>query len=518
MLVIEGASALALKLTRPERVLATIPTSRLMSRHDGDLTVVPHRLDEVRVLRNLGISAPSPILHYYNWPGKFVPFAHQKETAAFLTLQQRGLVLNEIGTGKTQSALWAADYLMNIGQAKRVLIISPLSTLERVWADGIFKSLFHRKFVTLYGTASRRKALLNTDAEFFIINHDGFEIIANDSHGMFDVVIVDEAAVLRNPSTRRYKILKRYMDANPDTRLWMMTGTPTPNAPTDAWSLATLVKSPLITKTFGAFRDNTMTKHGLYKWMPRAEAPDIVKNVLQPSIRYTRDECFDLPTTMFQTRKVELTVEQKKAYKQMLNHLVAEPDAGSITAINEAIKVQKLIQIGCGVAYGEGGKYIELDCAPRVAATAEVIEQAGGKVIVFVPLTGTLHMLNAALAKQWPTAVVNGAVPAGQRNEIFRRFQDPSDELRVLVAHPATMAHGLTLTEASTVIWYGPIYSNEQYTQANGRVERIGKHHVTNVVHIEATAIESKLFQRLRDKQQLQGMLLDLIQQMTKEK
>ena len=62
-------------------------------------------------------------------------------------------------------------------------------------------------------------------------------------------------------------------------------------------------------------------------------------------------------------------------------------------------------------------------------------------------------------------------------------------KIKVLIAHPATMAHGLTLTAASTVVWYGPINSNEQYTQANGRVERIGKRHTANVIHIEATQL-----------------------------
>jgi SNF2 family DNA or RNA helicase len=76
------------------------------------------------------------------------------------------------------------------------------------------------------------------------------------------------------------------------------------------------------------------------------------------------------------------------------------------------------------------------------------------------------------------------------------------------------MAHGLTLTAASTVVWYGPINSNEQYTQANGRVERIGKRHTSNVVHIEATQLEYRMYERLKNKQALQGVLLDLIQEM----
>jgi SNF2 family DNA or RNA helicase len=516
VLVIPKAKALALKLKNPARVLETVPTAKAISLRGQTLVTVPHKINEVRNLRALGIAAPSPILHYYDWPGQFTPYEHQQMTAAFLTVNAKCLVLNEIGTGKTQSALWAADYLMKIGDVKKVLILSPLSTLERVWGDAIFKGFYHRKHVVLHGTAARRKRLLDTEADFYIINHDGFNIIAEDLIGKVDLVIVDEAAVLRNPSTSRYKYFKKWMNKNPDTRLWLMTGTPTPNDPTDAWTLSQLVDSPYSTRTYTAFRDQVMMKVGQWRFVPRPESMEIVRNTLQPAIRYTRDECFDLPDTVIQTRKVDLTAEQKQHYTTMMRQLVIELDSedSTISAVNEAVKVQKLVQIACGVAYTDDGQDFEVDCSPRVNAVKEVIEEAGEKVIVFVPLTGTLNMLERELSKRWATAVVNGAVSSKKRNQIFHDFQHSKDP-RVLIAHPATMAHGLTLTSASTVIWYGPITSNEQYVQANGRVERIGKRHVSNVVHIEATDLEHKMYHRLANKQKLQGLLLDLIQQQT---
>ena len=505
-----------MKLNNPNRVLDSIPTAKPYTVRGVPLVVAPHGLDEVRVLRNLGIKAPSPILHYYNWCGQYKPYEHQRQTAAFLTLNHCGLVLNEIGTGKTQSALWAADYLIQTKQIKKVLIISPLSTLERVWADAIFTGFVHRKFVVLHGTSEKRRKLLNTEADFYIINHDGFPIICEEAHGKFDLVIVDEAAVLRNPSTQRFKIFRRWMANNLSARLWLMTGTPTPNDPTDAWALAKLVGSPFCTKTFTAFREQVMMKIGQWKFVPRPESVEIVKHILQPAVRYTRDECFELPDTIIQTRQVELTAEQKKHYSQMLKHFVTEMSAeGTITAVNEAVKIQKLVQIACGVAYGDDGQNIGIDCSPRINLVKEVIEEAGEKVILFVPLTGTLHMLEKELSKHWSVAVVNGEVSSSKRNQIFHDFQHAKTP-HVLIAHPATMAHGLTLTSASTIIWYGPINSNEQYVQANGRIERIGKRQISNVVHIEATDLEHKMYERLKNKQKLQGLLLDLIQQQTK--
>lgn len=514
MLVLPQAKALALKLNSPERVLAAIPTAQRVNIRGQEVVVTPHKVEEVEALNNLGIGAPSPILYHYDWPGRFKPYQHQQDTAAFLTINRKGLVLNEIGTGKTQSALWAADYLIETGAVSKVLIISPLSTLERVWGDAVYMGLPNRRAVVLHGSAERRKKLLRQNADFYVVNHDGFPIIAPDIHGMFDLVIVDEAAVLRNPTTKRFRTFRKWLEKEPKMRLWLMTGTPTPNEPTDAWALAKLIDSPFCTKTYTAFRDQVMMKIGMYKYITRPDAPEIVKHIMQPSVRFTRDECFDLPDTVLQTREVPLTKDQEHHYKQMMKHLMTETGGsdGTITAVNEAVKMMKLIQIACGVAYGEDGNDIELDCTPRVNAVKEVIEEAGGKVIVFVPLTGTLRMLERELSKQWTVSVVNGSVSSTQRDVIFYNFQNATDP-RVLIAHPATMAHGLTLTAASTVIWYGPIPSNEQYTQANGRVERIGKRHVSNVVHIQSTLLEKKVFDRLAGKQKMQGLLLDLIQQ-----
>jgi SNF2 family DNA or RNA helicase len=513
MLVLEQSKALILKLKDPDKVLGVIPTAKQIHVQGQNLVVVPHKPDEVKVLRNIGFKAPAPILHYYDWPGRYQPFKHQRLTSAFLTMYPKCLVLNQIGTGKSHSALWAADYLMKRKQIKKVLILSPLSTLERVWGDAVFLDFPHRKAVVLHGTADRRRRLLKTEADFYIINHDGFSIIANEANKMFDLVIVDEAAVLRNPSTSRFKVFNKWMNNNPQARLWLMTGTPTPNEPTDAWALAKLVNNPNAPTTRALFRDKVMIKVSNYKYIPKPDATEIASSIMQPAIRFTRDDCLDLPPTIFQTRSAKLTKEQQDHYAMMWKHLVTEVNTeGAITAANEAVKIQKLLQIALGTAYGDDGRTITLDCKPRVDAVREVLDEVDGPVILFVPLTNVLRMLEKELSKDYSVAVVNGEVSSSKRNEIFSDFQE-NKKYKVLIAHPATMAHGLTLTAASTVVWYGPINSNEVYTQANGRIERIGKRFSSLVVHIEGTALEHKMYERLRNKQSIQGLLLDMISQ-----
>lgn len=516
-LVLEKRQSVVISPPNLNDVLRVFTDAKVVNVQGQDMVVLPHRLDEVRVLKNLGFDSPSPILHYYNWPGTVIPFQHQKDTSAFLTLNSKALVLNGMGTGKTLSALWAIDYLMTLGEVKRVLIVSPLSTLERVWGDTIFFNFPHRSFTVLHGTAEKRKRLLSLPHDFYIVNHDGLQVISKEliSHDI-DAVIYDEAAVLRNPSTQRFKIFRRFTDTVPLKRLWLMTGTPTPNEPTDAWALARLVRSAgLGGQTYTGFRDTVMMKVAMWQWVPRPEAVEVVRRVLTPATRVSRADCLDLPESLVQTRQAELTPDQKKAYSQMMKQMVADiAKEGSISAVNEAVKMQKLAQIACGVAYGDNG-IIELDCTPRVKLVKEIIEEAGEKVIVFVPLTGTLHMLERELSKVWTVGVVNGEVPASRRNQIFYDFQEKTDP-RILLAHPGTASHGLTLTAATTIIWYGAITSNEQYEQANARINRIGQNKHTNIVHIESTELEHRMFDRLRKKQKLQGILLDLISGDTK--
>jgi len=495
-------------------VTSCIPTARVVNIRGVDITVVPHRVEEVRVLANIGIKAPSPILYNYDWPGRYTPYDHQKRTAAFLTMFRKALVLNQIGTGKTNSALWAADFLMREGIIKTCLIISPLSTLERVWGDTMFKDFHHRKFKILHGTAAKRNKLASEKADFYVVNHDGFPIVSEMLKGKIDLIIVDEATEYRNPSTIRYKFFAKWLDLHPHMFLWLMTGTPTPNEPTDAWALAKLIDSPHLTRTYTGFKDLVMKKIGMWKYVPRVESPEIVKHVLQPSVCFSREDCLDLPETIIQSRQVDLSKEQRTHFDEMMKTFVADANAGSITAVNEAVKLQKLVQIACGVAYGDGGKRIELDCTPRINLVNELIEQAGEKVIIFVPLTGALDMLVRKLGKHWTVAYVDGSVTAAKRNAIFQKFQEEKDP-HVLIAHPGTMAHGLTLTSASSIIWYGPINSNDQYVQANGRVERIGKRTVSNVIQIVSTPLEDRMYKRLENKQKLQGILLELIQQET---
>jgi hypothetical protein len=124
-----------------------------------ELCQTAHILDQVQPNPNLP-KLPSPMLRDYGWPGIHKPFDHQRDTASFLSIRSRGFCFNEAGTGKTSAAIWATDYLMNIGAIKKALVICPLSIMYSAWQDDVFKTAMHRTCGVAYGTSNKRKKIL----------------------------------------------------------------------------------------------------------------------------------------------------------------------------------------------------------------------------------------------------------------------------------------------------------------------------------------------------------------------
>jgi len=183
---------LLLRLRNPAKITTAIPTSKVVGDNE---VLVKWGVDEARVLRNLNVKdVPSPILGMYDWPGRYTPFEHQKTTASFLTMNPRAFCFNEQGTGKTASAIWAADFLMKQGKIKRALIICPLSIMDSAWRTDLFSFAMHRTVDIAHGAKKKRQEIINSDTEFVIINYDGVEIVKDDiANGGFDLIIVDEA-------------------------------------------------------------------------------------------------------------------------------------------------------------------------------------------------------------------------------------------------------------------------------------------------------------------------------------
>lgn len=508
--------ALLLRTSSPQK-FGIIPRSNVVGPVGAGVheVLVYWGLDEVRVLRNLGVEAPSPILRNYTWPARFKPFEHQKDTAAFLTLNRRAFVFNEPGTAKTLSALWAADYLMNLKQVRRVLILCPLSIMDSVWLAEINKSIIHRSACIAHHTqASRRVEMIKGDYEIVIINYDGLKLVADTikEDGTFDLVIVDEANAYKNDRTERWKALNKIL--TPNTMLWMMTGTPAAQSPEDAYGLAKLVNPTNVPRFFSAWRDQVMNRITTFKWVPKKDAKDKVFAALQPAIRYTKAQCTDLPPVLTSARDVPLTPQQVKYYKQIKEQMLAKAAGETITAVNAAAGVNKLLQISSGAVYTDNNEVVEFDCSPRLNVLEEVIEDTDRKVVVFVPYRHSMAVLHDKL-QAWGYGVeqIHGDVTPAKRSMIFKQFQNEST-IRILLIQPQAAAHGVTLTAADTVVFWGPVMSTETYLQCIARADRIGQDstHVT-VIHLQGSELEKRMYTMLEKRIETHNALVELYEE-----
>jgi SNF2 family DNA or RNA helicase len=499
--------ALLLRVKEPGRITTVIPKSRELPNNQ---VVVKWGLDEAQVLKNLRIkNVPSPILGQYDWPGQYRPFDHQRTTAAFLTLHRRAFCFNEQGTGKTGSVIWAADYLMKQSRIKRVLIICPLSIMDSAWRADLFKFAMHRTVDIAHGPADKRRAIIRSHAEFIIINYDGLEIVADEvARGGFDLIVIDEANAYKNAQTKRWKVLNSLVKQ--DTWLWMLTGTPAAQSPVDAYGLAKLVNPSGVPKFFTTFKEMVMAKISQYRWLPKENATTTVFNALQPAIRFTKDECLDLPEMTYVKRRIELTKQQEKYYNLLKSRMIMEADGESITSVNAAVNMNKLLQISCGAVYSDSGEAIEFDIKNRYNVLKEVIDESSQKVLVFVPFKHIIDILTDKLiADGIPTEIIRGDVPANKRTDIFKRFQETPNP-QVLVIQPQSAAHGVTLTAANTVVWWGPTSSLETYAQANARVHRSGQRHPSTVVQLYGSGAEKHVYRLLDSKIDVHTKIVDL--------
>lgn len=511
--VLDSAVKFKAPTEEAEFICKCIEKSEILNTESGlSEVLVNWELPEMERLATLvprDIKVPSPILKEYNWPGLFQPFVHQKETSEFLSLRRRAFCFNEAGTGKTSAAIWAADYLMNKGIIRRVLVICPLSIMFSAWQADLFKTAMHRTCGVAHGSASRRKKVIEGGYDFVVINYDGVGVVQKEiSEGNFDLIIIDEANAYKTTSTQRWKILARILKM--DTYLWMMTGTPASQSPLDAFGLARLVNPSGVPKFVTAWRDKVMQQVTRFKWLPKSTARDAVFNALQPAIRFEKAQCLDLPDVVYQIREVPLTPQAQKFYRDLKKDMLIKAAGEQISTVNAAASLTKLLQISGGAVYTDSGEVVEFDISPRKQALREVLEETKHKVIVFVPYRHTIQVVSNFLTQEgYTNEIISGSVSARERGEIFNRFQTATDP-RVLIIQPQAASHGVTLTAANTVVFWSPVMSVETYLQCIARMDRYGQQNKMTVVHLQGSEVERKVFEMLQNKVDLHDKLVDL--------
>jgi SNF2 family DNA or RNA helicase len=445
---------------------------------------------------------------------------HQLDTAAFLAANGRAYCTSTMRTGKTASAVMAFDFVKGRfktyrGQDLTALVVCPVSVMEGVWARTFRQTCPEMRVRVIRGTADQRRNILKKeDTDVFIINFDGLKLLepqvgAGFRSNRLNVLVIDELSHYGNTRCQRWKSADRIINPprkedGPDW-VWGLTGTPSADV-MSAFGYGMLVNPDNMRwKTVHGWQSAVQYKWGpeAWQWKDRPEAPELVKEALQPNIRFNKaDVLRDLPPVTRTRLEAPLTKEQERVFKELKREMLALTANGKIVTADRKVELaSKLFQVAAGGVISEDGT-ATVDCSHRNGLIRELVETNERKTVVFCAFRAVVDQLAAYLNDCGiPTATVHGGVTGRTRDGIFDDFQN-TDKYRVLVAHPVTTAYGTELAAADQLIINGPLMSGT-HTYMQG-LERLSSSRQTSgqvsVVEIVCSAEEGVFLDALDGK------------------
>lgn len=449
------------------------------------------------------------------------PKPHQWATAEFLLSNERCYNLSSCGSGKTLGCILALNMLWDHNKEKKFLVVAPLSVIGATWMEHMEQFAPSIPVMRLDNSGTRKR--IARDILSFkgvvLINPDGVQTLWHELVAWCPgLVIIDElAGYYRNYGTNRWKAMAAlFQKCNP--AVWAFTGTPITKNVMDAYAQCMLVnpsKLPVVRSgrsiLWKQLRDMLMYNPVAHIWLPKGGALERVQEMMQPAIRFSRaDVMKDIKTPILIRKQVALTTEQKTLIGTLMAKGKAEFGKAVIGAKEAMTLITKICQIALGEVYDSKGDPVMVPSTPRVQALMDLFEEVDEEpTIVAIPyIPAMLALKQTLLWKGLRVEVIYGDVKPRDRQDIIKRFQ--LGEIDMLLCHPKTLAHGVTLTRSSIVVWYGPHYDLELYAQLNDRIYRYGQEGQPLIVELSSTAIENKIYGVLRGKEEMSGSFLEL--------
>ena len=450
-------------------------------------------------------------------------YDHQKESIAFIVPRERTLDASDPGTGKTRTTI-EAFAIRRLKGAGCALVIAPKSLLRAAWADDFHSFAPH--LTVAVATASRREKAFAENADVYVTNTDAVNWLVKQKPAFWKrfengMLVVDESSMFKHHTSGRSRALSKVKKFFKYRHL--MTGTPNSNTICDLWhQLNVLDDGQRLGTSFYGFRSSVCdpTQVGrqanMVKWSDKPGIEDVVAQLIKDiTIRHKFEDCISIPPNHSYIVPYELGPHQERMYKQMREHAVAETLAfrltgKTISAINGAAVVTKLLQIASGAVYDGAGHYDLVDKG-RYELIGDLVE-ARKNTVVFFNWQHQRDMLIEEFEKRGITfVVVDGSTTDRERENAVKHYQ--AGFYRVFLAHPQSAAHGLTLTRGTATIWASPTYNLEHFIQGNKRIDRAGQTQRTETIHVIATGtIEEQVAEILQRKDVRQRDLLSVLE------
>tara|TARA_R100000664_G_scaffold1041_6_gene2802 strand:+ start:309 stop:1766 length:1458 start_codon:yes stop_codon:yes gene_type:complete len=469
----------------------------------------------------------------YNY--KTEPYKHQRETLAKSAHKNLYALFLEMGLGKSKILLDNAAILFDQEKISGLLIVSPKGNLRNWDVHEVNKHLpdhIQRNVLVWQPNHTKQwlkdyKEMVEGDSDgilnIFLVNVEAFAtvkackfveefLVTHDA-----MMAIDESTTIKNPKAKRTKHLIKLAPLADYRRI--LTGFPITKAPLDLYSQCYFLSPNLLgfssyyafSARYAITQARRMGSHSFQQIIGFQRLEELQESIKDFSIRKTKDQCLDLPAKVYTKRLVELTDEQKKAYATMKQKALMVLENEVFTTVNVLTQIMRLQQIVAGSLRNEDGETIVLK-NNRVRTVLDLLEETSGKVVIFAMFQTDIQQLEKAIADKFgenSVASYYGKTPQDERQRIIDKFQDSESELRYFISNPQTGGRGITLTEASTMIFYSNSYDLELRVQAEDRIHRIGQEKsCTYIDLVSENTVDEKILQNLLSKVKISNEIL----------
>ena len=453
---------------------------------------------------------------------KTKPFEHQKKALEMSWDKEVFAYFMEMGTGKSKVLIDNIAMLYNKGEINGALIVAPKG-VYKTWFDNEIPNHmpdYIEKRVGLWRTDPKAKdlqPLFKTGAELHILimnveafsTKKGLQFAERFLNSHKTLMAIDESTTIKNPAAKRTKSIVALRDLTKYRRI--LTGSPVTKSPLDLFTQCYFLDPYLLDQSsYYVFRTRYAVCRKINVSGRQVEIVVGYRNLaelsekLKPfSYRVLKDDCLDLPKKTYMRRSVDLTDEQKKVYKQMKQEAIAFLNGKMVTSATVITQLMRLHQITCGHFKANDGSTQDLK-NNRIGALMDVLEEVEGKAVIWAHYRHDIDKIRQAISKKYGENTIvtyYGDTSTDDRQIAIKKIQDPESPVRFILGTPQTGGYGITLTGASTMIYYSNGYDLEKRQQSEARIDRIGQEKPMTYIDIMAEdTIDDKIVKSLRQK------------------
>jgi len=460
-----------------------------------------------------------------NYKFKTKPYAHQLKALEMSWNKEVFAYFMEMGTGKSKVLLDNVAMLFDKGKINSVLIVAPKGVYKNWYDSEIPEHLPEHinRNVVLWKALITKEQKLKCDSLFeqdftklqiFIMNVEalstrkGLDFAYQFLNVKKALFAVDESTTIKNPGAKRTKNIIQLSKMGKYRRI--LTGSPVTKSPLDLYTQCAFLDPYLLDFTsYYAFRNRyaelrtaNFSGRSVQVVTGYKNLSELAETLKSFSYRVLKDDCLDLPPKTYMKRVIQLTPEQKRVYEQMKKTALATLNGKMVTTMNVITQLMRLQQITCGHFKADDDSIQNIK-NNRITELMDVLEEMEGKAIIWAHWRHDIDTIVESIEKRYPESVMTyyGDTKTEDRQKAIKEIQNPESKVRFLVGTPQTGGYGITLTGASTMIYYSNGYDLEKRQQSEARIDRIGQNKPMTYIDIIAEdTIDEKIVKSLRKK------------------